>query len=301
MTAKQKLKDFYKLSYKDRLEYWERNYIDKNYSIYKLIEHKGKDMYEIELQGKLREYYISIQPIDKEEMEVFADWVIKVIVKKGKTFEKLKEEIINKFNKSPLPEKYIEEQLKILKKEKDKYYLIEENPSTYHKRFFSLYRYFCNGYEAAVNAVELVSVIKQYNVNSIFNAQTVYKGFLNAKLEGFLNDLLNGKEVTIQKTYNEKKKKYSAKYHVLAYLFECDAKGYTYPIGNKKELERIGKERMSLDSGNTFYKQFNQLVNIDRNIERNLINRIGEDWRNAVIELSTEPILIEEYLQRKQL
>jgi hypothetical protein len=95
--------------------------------------------------------------------------------------------------------------------------------------------------------------------------------------------------------------KYKAKHYVLAYMFECNAKGEIYPIGNKRELERIGNERMGARKGNRFYKVFNEVINIDLNVENNLIEIGGENWRKAVIELSKAPELVEKYLQSKQL
>jgi len=95
--------------------------------------------------------------------------------------------------------------------------------------------------------------------------------------------------------------KYTAKHYLLAYLFECNAKGVSYPIGNKKELERIGNERMGAGKGNRFYKVFNEVINKDLNAEKNLLEIGGEYWRKAVIELSKAPELVENYLQSKQL
>jgi hypothetical protein len=95
--------------------------------------------------------------------------------------------------------------------------------------------------------------------------------------------------------------KYAAKHYVLAYLFECNAKGESYPIGNKKELERIGNERMGAGKGNRFYKVFNEIINKDLNAENNLIEIGGKYWRNAVIELTKAPELVKNYLESKQL
>lgn len=95
--------------------------------------------------------------------------------------------------------------------------------------------------------------------------------------------------------------KYTAKHYLLAYLFECNAKGKSYPTGNKKELERIGNERMGAGKGNRFYKVFNEVINKDLNAEKNLFEIGGEYWRKAVIELSKAPELVENYLQSKQL
>jgi hypothetical protein len=95
--------------------------------------------------------------------------------------------------------------------------------------------------------------------------------------------------------------KYKTKHYVLAYLFECNAKGESFPIGNKKELERIGNERMGAGKGNRFYKVFNEVINKDLNAEKNLFEIGGEYWRKAVIELSKAPELVEKYLQSKQI
>lgn len=96
--------------------------------------------------------------------------------------------------------------------------------------------------------------------------------------------------------------KYTAKHYLLAYLFECNAKGEIYPIGNKKELERIGNKLMGAGKGNRFYKVFNEITNhYDINIEDQLIEIGGENWRKAVIKLSKAPELVEKYLQSKQL
>jgi len=95
--------------------------------------------------------------------------------------------------------------------------------------------------------------------------------------------------------------KYTTKHYLLAYLFECNAKGESFPIGNKKELERIGNERMGAGKGNRFYKVFNEVINKDLNAEKNLFEIGGEYWRKAVIELSKTPELVEKYLQIKQL
>lgn len=106
---------------------------------------------------------------------------------------------------------------------------------------------------------------------------------------------------TWQKVNPEKEPNYKTKHYVLAYLFECNAKGERFPSGHKKEFERIGNERMGTGKGNRFYKVFNEISSRDLNAENDLIEIGGEDWRKAVIELSKAPELVEEYLQKKQL
>jgi len=95
--------------------------------------------------------------------------------------------------------------------------------------------------------------------------------------------------------------RYTAKHYVLAYLIECNAKGESFPVGQKKELEKIGNRIMGAGKGNRFYKVFNEIVNKDLNSENNLIEIGGENWRTIVKDLSNEPETIETYLQNKQL
>lgn len=129
-----------------------------------------------------------------------------------------------------------------------------------------------------------------------------YQKHLQAKRESIYIDLINEMQsLPPQPINNETKPKYTAKHYVLTYLFECNAKGESYPIGNKKELERIGNERMGAGKGNRFYKVFNEVINKDLNAENNLFEIGGEYWRKAVIELSKAPELVENYLQSKQL
>lgn len=95
--------------------------------------------------------------------------------------------------------------------------------------------------------------------------------------------------------------KYTAKHYVLTYLIECNATGKSFPIGQKKELEKIGNSIMGDGKGNRFYKVFNEIVQKDINDENNLIEIGGENWRTIVKDLSNEPETIETYLQSKQL
>lgn len=107
-----------------------------------------------------------------------------------------------------------------------------------------------------------------------------------------------------QQTTNENKPehiKLTAKHYVLTYIIECNAKSENLPNGRKKELEKIGNERMGAGKGNRFYKVFNEIVGIDINTEKNLIKIGGENWRKIVKGLSNYPEAIETYLKTKQL
>lgn len=98
-----------------------------------------------------------------------------------------------------------------------------------------------------------------------------------------------------------KKKKYSAKHYALTYIIECNAKGQSLPIGQKKELEHIGNTMIGKGKGNTFYKNFNNIYGKKLDEEHNLILFGGKNWRKTIKELSDEPEIIEKYLQSKQL
>lgn len=124
---------------------------------------------------------------------------------------------------------------------------------------------------------------------------------LRMHINNILNDYLESPEPQKINVDNEIKK-LRAKHFVLSYLIECYAKGEGLPIGNKKELERIGNERIGPGKGNTFYKNFNVISNsYDLNKEADLIAIGGQNWRSIVKTLSREHELIETYLQSKQL
>jgi len=113
----------------------------------------------------------------------------------------------------------------------------------------------------------------------------------------------NPEAINTQPEYNDSisQKKYTAKQHLLAYLIELSANGESYPVGQKRILERIGSERIGVGKGNTFYKAFNEVVRFDLNSEINLIEIGGENWRSIVIELSKTPKIVDKYLKDKQL
>lgn len=96
-------------------------------------------------------------------------------------------------------------------------------------------------------------------------------------------------------------KKYKAIHYVLTYILEANAMGTSLPIGRKKELEKIGNERIGNGSGNTFYKKFNEIINKELFLEKNLIEIGGEKWREIVLSLSTQPEQVDGFLKEKQL
>ena len=109
------------------------------------------------------------------------------------------------------------------------------------------------------------------------------------------------KEQIGQNSIGNKNIKYKTKHYVLTYIIECYAKGEIPPRGEKIKLEKIGNEKMGVGKGNTFYKVFSQIINKDFNIERDLIEIGGDDWRKIIKNLSKEHDKIETYLQSKEL
>ncbi|MEG2078524.1 hypothetical protein [Chryseobacterium sp.] len=104
-----------------------------------------------------------------------------------------------------------------------------------------------------------------------------------------------------QNPANTENEKLTAKHYVLTYVFDCNAIGESLPHGNKKELERIGNERLGAGKGNTFYKNYNSIVSKDLNAEKTLIDEAGENWRQILLKLSKNPERLETYLQSKQM
>lgn len=95
--------------------------------------------------------------------------------------------------------------------------------------------------------------------------------------------------------------KYTTKQKVLTYLLDCHANGVSIPIGDKKEIEKTGKRILAGKSGNTFYKNLYEIVNEDLNKKQSLIDIGGNDWRNAVLNLSENKEILEKYLKEKKL
>ncbi len=151
-----------------------------------------------------------------------------------------------------------------------------------------------NGFSGLQSDVEVI------NINDATNRLELIFSIVQAEIQGNLktNCISN---TPPQQINNVTEIRYTAKHYLLAYLFECNARGESFPIGNKKELERIGNERMGAGKGNRFYKVFNEIINKDLNAQKNLFEIGGEYWRKAVIELSKAPELVEKYLQSKQL
>ncbi|GEJ45155.1 hypothetical protein [Chryseobacterium sp. ON_d1] len=118
----------------------------------------------------------------------------------------------------------------------------------------------------------------------------------NEKEEEFFN---NYKKSCIEKDSN--KEKYQAKHYVLAYIFDCYAIEKKLPRGNKKELEKIGNQRIGKGRGNTFYKNFNLIVNKNLHSKEVLIDEVGESWREIILKLSENPEILENYLQSKKI
>jgi hypothetical protein len=123
------------------------------------------------------------------------------------------------------------------------------------------------------------------------------------ELSKYLNFVQTEREALINQNEYPKAKKRTLKAddYVLAYLFESTAKNESWPIGQKKELESIGRKRMQNKSGNTFYKSFQRLNNLKIHELQTLFSIAGDDWREIVLELSTDRHAVDAYLKSKGL
>jgi hypothetical protein len=140
---------------------------------------------------------------------------------------------------------------------------------------------------------------KYYTLHNYHKFRAKMKILDDDNLKVIKNDwetnFVRGQDIIIPKG----KKKYSAKYYVLSYIFDSYVSGIILPIGRKKELERIGSEKIG--KGNRFYKVFNEIIKMDLNSEDNLIKTVGNDWRAVILTLSTNPEQLEQYLQSKKI
>lgn len=159
---------------------------------------------------------------------------------------------------------------------------------------------------------------KFYNKNKLdlLHVKNIGKnGWIVFELEGRFAAELNALKTKLLKIKNKQKEeakneddneylikpKIRAKHYVLTYYFECNAKGETLPVGEKKVLERIGNERIGLNKGNRFYKVFNEIIKKDLNAKKDLIEIGGENWREIILNLTKNRDLVEKYLKDKRL
>ncbi|APG59344.1 hypothetical protein [Christiangramia salexigens] len=98
-----------------------------------------------------------------------------------------------------------------------------------------------------------------------------------------------------------KKRIFKTRDFVITYILDCYAKGEIPPLGSKKELERIGNQRMGPGKGNRFYKVFNEVIKKDLNREECLKHLLGSSWKETILSLTQNPELLQEYLHQKKL
>lgn len=95
--------------------------------------------------------------------------------------------------------------------------------------------------------------------------------------------------------------KFTTKHYVLTYILDNYASGSKLPHGNKKELEKIGNKILGDGRGNTFYKNYNKIVNKNLFDENVLLEEAGSEWRKTVLKLSKEKEVLDLYLKSKNI
>lgn len=109
-------------------------------------------------------------------------------------------------------------------------------------------------------------------------------------------------DIDVQESQYLTEEVYYAKHYVLAFMFDYSISGGRYEdlLGQKKKIINIAESRLNGEfSSDRFYKVFNELVdlNIDLENENSIINIIGDDWKDIVINLSNEPKKMKEHLK----
>jgi hypothetical protein len=106
----------------------------------------------------------------------------------------------------------------------------------------------------------------------------------------------------IKSDFNENiSEKFTTKQYVIAYILDNYASGTKLPHGNKKELEKIGNKILGDGRGNTFYKNYNKIINKDLFNKNILSEEAGSEWRDTVLSLSVEREVLEAYLKSKNI
>lgn len=105
---------------------------------------------------------------------------------------------------------------------------------------------------------------------------------------------------TTDKPNKGKRKKIAEKWYALLYWIELSANGQQPPKSIegtfvKSEIEKIGREKTGT-SGQSFYREF---IKIDLNNERLISNAFSKEWKNEIIRLSNNSLLISNYIQDK--
>ncbi|WP_394907907.1 hypothetical protein [uncultured Mesonia sp.] len=97
----------------------------------------------------------------------------------------------------------------------------------------------------------------------------------------------------------KKERKYQARDYALSYYLDKKALGEPNFLGEKTKLEVILQKRADgKKSGNSIYKSLNYINRVTIDTERDLIGLIGEDWKEILLELSEQPKILLEYLNK---
>ena len=105
---------------------------------------------------------------------------------------------------------------------------------------------------------------------------------------------------TADKPNKGKQKKIAEKWYALLYWIELSANGQQPPKSIegtfvKSEIEKIGREKTGT-TGQSFYREF---IKIDLNNERLISKAFSKEWKNEIIRLSNNSLLISNYIEDK--
>ncbi|MGO3689344.1 MAG: hypothetical protein ACTJF0_02720 [Psychroflexus halocasei] len=117
-------------------------------------------------------------------------------------------------------------------------------------------------------------------------------------LINYFIDQLNKEPQEADQLKEKKEVSYKTEYHVISYILDCKAKKIKLPISKKLKVEKDAKERSHYEgSPNTFYKKFNDHANHEIN-KSYLIDLIGSDWFEVVLNISNDKDTLRSYLKR---
>lgn len=118
------------------------------------------------------------------------------------------------------------------------------------------------------------------------------------KIDDYLKDLETGQEPIKNNSTTPPEKEYKALIHCITVVLEYKAENKPLPLGRRTTIEQLaGKRTKYKKSKNQFYQEFGKACNLKLSNESNLINEIGENWKEIVLSLSEKPIILKEYIE----
>lgn len=166
--------------------------------------------------------------------------------------------------------------------------------------------YFYAPHEHPITDEEAGKEWEKKKINDQYWFFKMYLEFLDEREQEIKNDSHNTKPSTPQQTEPEPPKKYTGRVYALSYVLDCRA---DEDLNKKdKKLKQDDREKLLAKrcngflSGNHIRQELN-LISNNKNFkmnEDNIINIAGENWREILLDLSSNRDKLETYLKNER-